>query len=47
MVEGARLEYECAGYTAPRVRIPLSPPKDTHSLMSPWYSQYMKTKYEY
>ena len=25
MVEGARLEYECAGYTAPRVRIPSSP----------------------
>ena len=25
MVEGARLEYECAGYTAPRVRIPPSP----------------------
>ena len=28
MVEGARLEYECAGYTAPRVRIPPSPPID-------------------
>ena len=25
MVEGARLEYECAGQTAPRVRIPPSP----------------------
>ena len=25
MVEGARLEYECAGHTAPRVRIPPSP----------------------
>ena len=25
MVEGARLEYECAGYTAPWVRIPPSP----------------------
>ena len=29
MVEGARLEYECAGHTAPRVRIPPSPQQKT------------------
>ena len=45
MVESARLEYECAGYTAPRVRIPPSPPCGKTTSLSTSAQEILKADY--